>query len=311
MNTERKRIGIPSKLPPPQKWRWISRFETDPKLIVSHAKHRKWMKDNQEFHLSREILFCLSGDHIYGFRDRIWRVTPGTVILIDRRDPHDARYSPYQNACRDLWIHFLRPNFFASNESIVSGVRVNEAGVASADTLGLEDQDNYQIPHVRPFAESINIAWNSCEKEPGNPFGLLQLKSVITGMLLEVILRGTKPCSTPEKVAHQKLVVEEIKAYVQSHLGANLSLNNLAKMAGYDPVYFHRLFTRFSGEPLHQFINSQRLLKAKELLLERQKIISIADSLGFAHSSNFCRFFRKETHETPSDWLEKEQARRG
>jgi AraC-like DNA-binding protein len=267
------------------------------------------MKENQEYHLSREIIFCLSGEHFYGFRDKIWRVVPGTIILIDQRDTHDASYSPFQPLCRDLWIHFLRPNFFVSNEAIINGAKVNEAGVSKADTQGLEDQENYQLPSVRPFAESINLAWNYCDKEPKNAFNLTQLKSTVTAMLLEVLLRGSKPCSTPEKVAHQKLVVEEIKTYIQSHLGANLSLNNLAKMAGYDPIYFHRLFTRFSGEPLHQFINTQRLEKAKEFLLQGQKIISIADALGFAHSSNFCRFFRKEAQLTPGAWLEKERNR--
>ncbi|CAN5388929.1 hypothetical protein BH09VER1_BH09VER1_07780 [soil metagenome] len=307
MNQAKKNFGIPNELPPPAKWKWISRFESSPKQVISHPRHKRWMKGNQEFHLSREILFCLSGEHFYGFRDKVWQITPGTVLLIDQRDSHDSSYSPFQPLCRDLWIHFLRPNFFVTNEAIVNGIQVNEAGVASADTQGLEDQENYQIHNVRPFAESINLAWNYCEKEPDHDFNLVQLKSSVTAMLLEVILRGTKPCSTPEKVAHQKLVVEEIKTYVQSHLGADLSLNNLAKMAGYDAVYFHRLFTRFSGEPLHQFINTQRLQKAKELLLDRQKIISIADALGFAHSSNFCRFFRKETHQTPSAWLEKIQ----
>ncbi len=262
------------------------------------------MRSHQEAHESREILFCISGEHFYGFRDKVWRITPGTVLLLEKRDRHDSGYSPHQPICRDLWIHFLNPqSISATNPEVVHKIHMNEAGVASGGSRGPENQVFYHISTARLFTDPVALAWNYHEKDPGNPLKLFQLKSVVTAMLLEIILRGTKPSNSPEKASRQKMIVEDIKAYIQSHLGADLSLRTLAQMADYEPVYFHRLFSRFTGESIHKFINSQRLDEAKELLREGTKISQIGDRLGYARASNFIRFFRRETGVSPTSWL--------
>ncbi len=99
-----------------------------------------------------------------------------------------------------------------------------------------------------------------------------------------------------------------MKHFIEANLAKKLSLEELADMAGYEEVYFHRLFSRHAGEPVHQFINRKRLERSKELLKEGLKIGSIAATLGFTSSSYFCRFFKRETNDTPSLWLEKSRS---
>lgn len=282
-------------LPPPKAWQWISKYEKNPHLRVAHPKHQRWMRDHQETHLSREIMVCLTGEHIYGFQGNVWKFTPGTIMLLDRDDAHDAIYSPYQSECRDLWFHVFSSSFFSANEVIVSKARNKPQS----------SQVWYTTGHSKPFAETVSLAWSNCNDHPQNPWHITQLKAAVTAMIIEVILHGNTQVKSPERVAQQGLVVDEVKRYIQTHLAEPLSLVKLAKIAGYDPIYFHRLFVGFVGEPLHHFVNRLRLERSQEMLLDGLKLSAIATEIGFTSSAYFCRFFKRTTGKKPSEWLEK------
>ncbi len=244
-------------------------------------------------------MLCLSGRHFYGYRGRIWKVDPGTVILIDQGDPHDDSYAPHQPECRDLWIHFHSPSYFT----------MNEVNISAGRTKRLERQTFYSITHSKPFAETATFAWNHCAENPGSAAHIAQLKSAVTALLFEILLYNTTMSNSERTVAQQERVVDEIKTYVCGHLSEDLSLSALAGMAGYDPAYLHRLFARFAGEPIHQYINRHRVQKAKDLLASGQKATSIASELGFSSHSYFCRFFKRETQLSPTEWAESKKNR--
>lgn len=298
MKVNRSGLGSLNELPPPAQWRWISRFEPPKTLQISHPRHEKWMASNQQEHPFREIVLCLAGIHFYGFKGKVWKVSPGTVLLIDRGDFHDASYSSYHPNCRDLWIHFFSSSYFTTNDVTISGKKRRP----------VESQIFYSITHAKPFAETATLAWNHCVENPGSDPHIAQLKASVTAMLLEIILYNTTMSPSQETVAQQEQIVDEIKTYVRNHLEEKLSLNTLAAIAGYDPAYFHRLFARFTGEPIHQFVNRHRIIRAKEMLASGQKATSVANELGFSSHSYFCRFFKRETTQSPSDWLKAKEA---
>ncbi len=255
------------------------------------------MREHQQAHAFREIVLCLSGTHLYGFLDRVWKISPGTVLLIDRGDSHDASYSPYHSDCNDLWIHFRSSSYFTTNNVTISRGKKRR----------VEHQSFYLITHAKPFAETVMLSWNRCLENPRSAVHLAQLKAAMTAMALEIILYNTAMSPSQETISHQEHVVHEIRSYARAHLDENLSLNSLARKAGYEPVYFHRLFSRFAGEPVHQFINRHRITRAKEMLTVGQKTTSIASALGFSSSASFCRFFKRETGRSSSDWLKEQK----
>lgn len=274
-------------------WRWISRFDEPTSLQLPHPRHARWMKKHQEIHSHREIAVCLFGNHMYGFRKKIWKLSPGTVLLIDKGDPHDAVYSPYHADSCDLWIHLSSASFFTINSVLIAAQKRQRR-----ETFGF-----FLLTHARPFAETVALAWDHCAEHPRSPLHLEQLKAAVTAMLLEILLYSTPRSPSPVTNAHQHSVVKEIAAHIKAHPEEDFSLHALASMAGYDPVYFHRLFSRFIGESPHKFITRNRIQSAKEMLAAGEKTASIAAELGFSSASYFCRFFKRETRTTPYEWV--------
>ena len=92
--------------------------------------------------------------------------------------------------------------------------------------------------------------------------------------------------------------------YIHDHFtGEKLSVEMLSSLCGISSVYFRRLFTvKFGVSPV-RYINDLRLSRAKELILSEQYTVEEAARLsGFEDESYFCRFFKKETGMTPSEY---------
>jgi AraC family transcriptional regulator len=92
--------------------------------------------------------------------------------------------------------------------------------------------------------------------------------------------------------------------HVMRHLDGPLRLEELARVAGFSPFHFHRVFGALMGEPLGQFVKRLRLDRALQLMAhagtrsQRPRLTEIALACGFASSSDFTRAF-KQRHGVP------------
>ena len=79
----------------------------------------------------------------------------------------------------------------------------------------------------------------------------------------------------------------------------------MAKQIGVSRSYFARQFKQVMGVAPHQYVNQQRIEKAKRLLKERSLTIAeIALESGFASQSHLNKLFRKYVGTTPKNYRE-------
>ena len=89
--------------------------------------------------------------------------------------------------------------------------------------------------------------------------------------------------------------------YIESHLRAELDLEEACRLAYMTEDSFARFFSYMTGMSLKEYIRRRRLsLAAEEILLGREKIIDIALSLGYESADAFTRAFTKQHGITPS-----------
>lgn len=241
-------------------------------------------------------MLTLSGDTIFSLEGKVYRRRPGTIFLFDHEESRDFRPGPHQAAqsfsC--LWLHLMSRHFFTFNT-----VRLTAGGVASRD-----------LPNGRmksgSTASLIMEAWDYCREEAPPSVRHIAwecLKAQISAVCLE-ILATSNPIPPPN---HQQEVVEAIKKHVLSHPEENLNLQRLARLAGYSPFFFHRMFQQYTGRTPKQFVDEARLEKARDLIRDNHTIEHVAEALGFCSPSHFGAFFKKHMRLPPRRWAERQE----
>jgi AraC family transcriptional regulator len=89
-------------------------------------------------------------------------------------------------------------------------------------------------------------------------------------------------------------------AYIQAHLGHELSVAMLAAVAQMSPAHFARLFKQATGQTPHQYVMRCRIERAKQLLVETDLSLSeIGAQVGCTDQSHFTALFRRYVVTTP------------
>lgn len=94
--------------------------------------------------------------------------------------------------------------------------------------------------------------------------------------------------------------LEQAILYIENHLGDPVTVEEVARHAGYSYYHLTRLFSALLGESVGSYIKKRRLSSAAhELLYTDKRIIDIAFSHGFESSEAFSRAFKSLYHTSP------------
>ena len=97
--------------------------------------------------------------------------------------------------------------------------------------------------------------------------------------------------------------IEQAAAYMQEHCAEPLPVEALARLACMSPYHFQRRFKEETGLTVHQYLNRQRVGRAKQLLLSTALPVSkIAEQTGFSGSSHLAAVFKAMTGQAPRDY---------
>ncbi|WNS44211.1 response regulator [Paenibacillus sp. MMS20-IR301] len=104
-------------------------------------------------------------------------------------------------------------------------------------------------------------------------------------------------------------VAEEIKQYIHSHYGDDLTRNDLAEIVYLNPDYLARLFKKETGISLGSYIIKVRIAAAKHLLETTQhSVYTIADKVGYTNYSYFSKLFKQEVGLPPNEYKKDQQS---
>lgn len=105
---------------------------------------------------------------------------------------------------------------------------------------------------------------------------------------------------------HYSLDIQRCLDYIQHHLDEKLSSQKLSEICHLSRSYLCVLFKQETGQTLAKYILSLRIKEAqKALLKDEEKIVEIAERLGFTSQSHFTQQFKKATQMTPLDYRQK------
>jgi len=93
--------------------------------------------------------------------------------------------------------------------------------------------------------------------------------------------------------------------YINEHLGDELNLVELSKIAKLSPHHFATAFRASTGISPHRYVIERRIDRARDLLRQKDKTISeIALAAGFSSQSHLTANFHRTTGVTPRKFRE-------
>ena len=167
----------------------------------------------------------------------------------------------------------------------------------------LAKSDNSYLSFCHHFFEKIIIAYL-------NDSTTNEIKKDIVKMLSqfpespeklgEYIVQNSEFFTKSRQKEHSVNIIEFIQQYVEMHYDEDISLASLAELVGRNPSYLSRFFKNSTGEKYIDYINSVRIKKSIDMLLnENEKIYVIAEKVGFKDVNYFHRIFKEKVGLSP------------
>jgi AraC-like DNA-binding protein len=98
--------------------------------------------------------------------------------------------------------------------------------------------------------------------------------------------------------------VQQVRAYLEAHYAANVSLEQLAALTNFSSFHLVRVFRTAIGLPPHAYLTQVRLRHAKRLLAAGLPIAQVAAEIGFTDQSHLARHFKQLAGVTPGQYAQ-------
>lgn len=207
----------------------------------------------------------------------------------------DLHINPADRPVFLRWASSPRALVIAMEQSFIDQV-VNDAFDGNAPVL------RTVIGVRNPVIEGMAAAWRQELAERGAG-GRLYIEGLASALAVHVYRTygDSLNCSLTVIGGLGALRLRRITEYIEAHLAEDVSLRDLAAVAGLSTHHFGEAFKTSSGTTPHRYLIERRIHRAKELLLGADhSIVEIALAVGFASHSHFTDNFRKLTGITPS-----------
>jgi AraC family transcriptional regulator len=163
------------------------------------------------------------------------------------------------------------------------------------DSVSVEAQLQLRDPRIG------HIGWAlQAELQGPEPHGTLYADSL--GLALAArLLQHYAPIVPPRLTTCSKRRLSAVIDYIHDNLSLDLTLNELAAVAGFSPSHFNRLFKEATNQPVHQFVIQCRVEYAMSLLATRKySLTEVSSMAGFSDQSHMARCMRRVVGVTPA-----------
>ena len=124
--------------------------------------------------------------------------------------------------------------------------------------------------------------------------------ALVKTVLVDVALRSSETNAERSDLA---ILAASVADYVRANYYEPVENETLSKHFHFTSVYINRVFKRYMGVSVHQYLISVRIGMAKELIRSREYSPSeVAVMVGFDDYPHFSKTFKRLTGKSPSDY---------
>ncbi len=170
---------------------------------------------------------------------------------------------------------------------------------------GLELAEKIQV--ISPYTKIIILSGYAEFEYAKKAVELNVLSYLLKPVNIDELERLIDKISKEEGSHASGAVVEKAKDYIKQHYRGQLSIQNVADHVERNADYLSNLFRKKEGVTFTEYLNSLRIKKAQQLLLNTsQYTYEISESVGYSDYRYFTQVFKKITGCSPSEYRKQE-----
>lgn len=168
---------------------------------------------------------------------------------------------------------------------------VDDNNVIAVIFLGniLTEDSSKKSDYVPDFADTI---------ETDCPENVCKVMCEIISNHIKLLIEeysGNKP-ETP-------IIVTNMINYLEDTLLSDVSVTEMAVTFNYSAKYMGKLFKKYTGKEIREYVNERRLARAKTLIANSNNTITeIAGMVGYNNATYFSKLFKKRYSVSPYDY---------
>lgn len=251
-----------------------------------HLRDDRGTSVEYHYHEFHKLILLVSGTGVYLVEGKRYELCAGDVVLIGSHSVHKPDFAPGQPYERV--ILYIDPEFLRRN---------------SSDSWNLEGAFSGEKGHVlrlgegNPFYGLLEELERELSRRAGGwdiaAQGLLIRLCVVLGRTLEGDVQRPRPMEPKNRR------IQEILAYLDSHLEEEISIEILAQRFYISKYHMMRLFRQETGTTIHGYLTDKRLWKAREQIAQGIPAAQACFQSGFQSYSAFSRAYGKRFGMTP------------
>lgn len=259
---------------------------------------------SDHMHDHYEIVYVYNGKGTFFIGDVFYDMQQGDVFLIPNNTIHRAL--PNKDDPVTSTIIFFSPTLIYKD--------VVDDSFSYLHLFDLTKKSkNYKISLPQKEQEKLEeqlelILQETNSRSMGSRHACLLIVHQIILDLYRIRINGKQELS--EGKSYSSEWMKDILIYINEHMDEPLTLTILAQKALVSTAHFSRVFKETTGIGLVVYLNTKRIIKAKELLLETNHTIAhIAEMCGFESMPQFYRTFKKYNEKTPATFRKENRIR--
>ena len=252
-----------------------------------HLKDRESGTIPHHYHEFHKLILFLSGSLTYRVEGRSYEMKGGDLLLVPAHAIHQPIIDP--DVPYERFVLWIQPE------------ALEDKGLNTCFDQ-CREENSYLLPKERYDKGRLHTLLRDMERCDGREFGdeVLAGALFLQGMVL--LNRWLLGQNAPAVQARSDPKIDEILAYINGDLTADLTVNALAARFYLSRSWLMHRFKTITGCSIHQYVLQKRLILAAQLLKNGESVGDAARLSGFTDYSAFLRSFRKAYGMAPREF---------
>jgi len=215
---------------------------------------------------------CYEGEGVLRLNGTEETVPPNYAMFLHPKVPHE--YFPKTRPWRVHWFTF-------------SGTGVAEV----VKSVGLEESGVYGVGNGDILTDRIRYGLTRLVSK--DPFHGMECSALVYDFLIDLMKYAHPRHDEPVEKKYERL------SPAFDHIAENyhrvITIDDLADSVDVTPQHFCRMFKRATGRRPFEYLNSYRIARSKDLMIQKPEltVAEVADRCGYESLSYFSSVFRK------------------